>query len=156
MKYGIYYQKINSRKIYNYVGPWDWADSEIRKAKRNYLYYDKIDWYKDLEQNIIQNGFLNPILVVSGELSKNDWLAIPEYGRNLGLVCNFIGGSRLFIAQKYDFDIPCIISDLDGKYDHLKNLYHSIELGNYFYDRPEKFYYTKWGLDIRSKKILKK
>lgn len=155
MKYGVYFQKINSRKIYNKVGPWDWADDGFRKSKREYLYYDNLDWYINLEQSIIESGFLNPILVVSGELSRNDWLSIPEYGRNLGLICNYIGGSRLFIAQKYDFDIPCIISDLNGKWSHLKNLYHTSELYDYFYDRPDKFYYTKWGLDIRNKNILK-
>jgi len=71
-------------------------------------------FYTKLEENILSMGFLNPILVCAGQCveSYKSWL--PESMKqdsNTILACDRLGGSRLWVAQKHNMDIPCIISD---------------------------------------------
>lgn len=147
-KYKIHYVTLESRRIYNYVGPWDWKDSDWRKSRRQYLFDRKKDWYLELEQDILTNGFQNPICIVN-QLPKNDWMSIPEYGQKLGLICNWVGGSRLFWAQKHNLDIPCLVSDFTGKFKDLPEIRHLNQLNQYFKTPPNRVVFTRWGLDIR-------
>lgn len=150
MNYEIrYIERYPSRKIYNYLGPWDWRDGEERKNKRKDLYYNNKEWYDNLEKDILEKGVLNPILVVYGEIAKNDWLCLPEFIKKDPLICYYLGGSRLFVCQKNDLEIPCIISDFVGKFSNYPKLYHGYEIKKLFTTPPKNIKFTKYGLDIR-------
>lgn len=144
-----YIEKYPSRKIYNYVGPWDWRDSEERKNARKHLYFDNREWYENLEKDILSRGVLNPILVTYGELAKNDWKCIPEFVKEDPMICCFLGGSRLFVCQKHDLEIPCIVSDFKNKFTQYPRLYHGYEIRKVFASPPKNIKFTKYGLDIR-------
>lgn len=149
-RYKIYFSYLPSRSIYNYVGPWDCYDDSSRINRRQHVYYENKDWYDNLEEDIKINGFKNPILVISGELPPNDWRNMPLHGRRNRLTCPQLGGSRLFIGQKLELDIPCIISDFDDRFMHLKEIYHKSEIDEYFADPPENIIYSRWGLRIKT------
>ena len=147
-KYKIYFIIIDARSIYNYVGPWDWLDNNARKEKRSHIYNNKKDWYDKLEIDISEVGVKNPILITN-LLPKNDYGAIPDYGKKLGLFCSILGGSRLFCAQKLGIQIPCIISDFKNEYAHMEEISHPNEIKSLFNDPPKNFSFSRWGLDIR-------
>ncbi|MEM5878051.1 MAG: hypothetical protein QXF12_04185 [Candidatus Aenigmatarchaeota archaeon] len=150
MNYTVRYVKeYPSRKIYNYLGPWDWRDDEERKERRKYLYYENKEWYDRLEENILKNGILNPILVVCGQIAKNDWCCLPEFVKKEPIICYFLGGSRLFIAQKHNLMIPCLVSDFLGKFSDYPSLYHGYEIREKFSNPPKNIKFTKYGLDTR-------
>lgn len=149
LPYKIRFLELNSRDIYNYVGPWDWRDSIIRQQKRQFIYDDKPEWYNNLENDILLNGFNNPILAVSGQLPKNNWSIIPTYAKK-GAICNILGGSRLFVAQKHNLTIPVILSDFNNHYSGLgQEIFHSTDILNLFTQPPSRIIYSKWGLDLR-------
>ena len=149
VKYDIRYAEIPAKDIYNYVGPWDYRDDERRRNKRQYLYDQKKDWYDALEEDILANGYKNPILIVCGQLAPNDWNTIPEFAKKKSLVCNILGGSRLFIGQKHSLVIPCIISDFLGTFSTQPKLYQPSEIKKYFTNPPSIIKYSKFGLDLR-------
>lgn len=138
-----------SRKIYNYVGPWDINDDENRKKERKHLYEKNKDWFDNLEKDILKNGFKNPILVVCGELAPNDWNCIPEFVKKNPVICYFLGGSRLFVAQKHNLKIPCLVSDFLGKFSNYPKMIHGYEILKCFEDKPKNIKFTKFGLDVR-------
>ena len=150
LQYKILFLELNSREIYNYVGPWDWRDSNDRIGRRRSIFDQKAEWYFNLEQDILENGFKNPILAVSGHMAKNDWAALPEYAKRQKAVCNILGGSRLFIAQKYNLTIPAIISDFSNTFDGMGTiLSQPAEIINLFNEAPSRIIYGKRGLDLR-------
>lgn len=150
LPYQIKFVIINSRKIYNYIGPWDWRDGLERINKRQYIYDRALNWYNDLEHDILSNGVKNPISVVSGFLAKNDFRSLPEFARKEYLICNIHGGSRLFVCQKHNLDIPCIVSDFNNRFKNAPNLYDVKEIFSLFENKPERIIYSKYGLDLRT------
>lgn len=150
LEYKIRYVILPSRLIYNYVGPWDWQDSDERRKKRSYIYDRAIEWHINLEKDIIANGIKNPISVVSGKIARNDWLSLPEYAKKNLLICNLLGGSRLFVAQKLDMVIPCIVSDFVNKFDNYPEIFQANDIKRLFANPPERIIYSKYGLDLRS------
>lgn len=147
--YKIVFSKLRARDIYNYVGPWDWRDDQFRIGKRKYLYENKIEWYQSLETDILANGISDPILVVSGLLPPNDLKTVPKWSLHNSLFCSILGGSRLFVAQKYDLEIPCIISDFNGKFNDLSELSSKSEVEFFFKNGIKNYKLTRWGLDLR-------
>ena len=150
LPYKIRFVTLSSRSIYNYVGPWDWNDNEIRRAKRAYLYDRMVTWFDELEQSILLDGIKNPISIVSGKLRLNDWLSLPEYARKNQLTCNLLGGSRLFIAQKHDLPVPCIVSDFTDRFSNCPEVYQATDIKKLFVNPPSRIIYSKHGLDLRT------
>ena len=147
-RYKVRYAVLPSRTIYNYVGPWDWQDSPRRRERRRYLFYRKSDWYLNLERDILENGFRNPICIVN-EVPPNDYRGFPEYAKKNGLFCTWVGGSRLFWAQKHSLDIPCLISDFKEQFAGHPEIYNPGDFEPYVETLPCRIVFTKWGLDIR-------
>jgi hypothetical protein len=150
VKYKVRYAELPAKDIYNYVGPWDYRDDERRRFKRQYLYDQKKEWYDELEKDILINGYKNPILIVCGELAPGDWSSIPEFAKKKSLVCNILGGSRLFIGQKHSLLVPCIISDFLGRFSDCPDIFQPANIKSYFTNPPTDIKYTKYGLDLRT------
>ena len=113
IEYSVYSETLKSRSIFNIVGPRDHTDyrqkaldREERLLKKNKGFYER------LEQDVLTNGFINPIIVVRNKWFTMEW----GIGDQCKPACPQYGGSRLWIAQKHDLDIPAIICDYDGKF----------------------------------------
>lgn len=80
----------------------------------------KHNFFTKLEESVIKEGFINPILVNAGHCP---WLwqrKLPAEMKNDSskiLVCCKWGGSRLWVAQKHNLDVPCLISDFINRFD---------------------------------------
>lgn len=126
--YNIIYKIINSRKIYNLAGPGrhlsPYWDSRLNKNIKNDILKiiderNKIDsFYDRLEKDILLNGFNNPILVKSGFIDPGISYRLGDLQYNIDklLICDKWGGSRLWVGQKYNLMIPCLILDFDKKF----------------------------------------
>lgn len=64
--------------------------------------------YRRLEESIAAEGIRNPIVVSRGGLQRRQPEEMPD-GTNT--VCEYIGGSRLWVAQRLGMDVPCIVND---------------------------------------------
>lgn len=149
-RYKIHFAILPARSVYNYVGPWDCYDDSSTIKRKEYKYYENKEWYDSLEEDVVINGYKNPIFIVAGELPPNDWRNMPLHGRRNRLTCNQLGGSRLFVGQKLELEIPCIISDFDGRFNNLKEIYHLSEINEYFTDPLENIIYSRWGLRVKT------
>lgn len=98
--YEIKYAVLDSKLISNQCGP------RGEDAKRSF--------YKDLEKDVLENGFRNPILVIAGQCLSRSFKDLPKEMQDDSskiLWCGGNGGSRLWVAQRHKLVIPCIISD---------------------------------------------
>jgi hypothetical protein len=77
------------------------------------------DFYQKLVISVLRDGFDNPILVKTGKCIEIYKKYLPEsmkVDENKILVCDSNGGSRLWVAQNFRMDIPCVISDFSGMF----------------------------------------
>ena len=63
------------------------------------------------------------------------------------IICDRHGGSRLWIAQKYDLDIPCMVSDFCNMFPEYKSLKEE-ELLDYYKDKPDCVIMNPSGIDV--------
>lgn len=90
--------------------PADW----VRKLERKNQFYTK------LEESVLKDGFRNPIFcnaIEQGTFSR-------------------VGTSRLWMAKKHKLDVPCVIADYVGKWDHLELLETEEDIRAKFKDQP--------------------
>ena len=117
--YKIRFSKLPPQNIFNNIS--------VQRNPKNNLHIQ--NFLKILEKSIIKEGFRNPILIsalklnsidshyhtYSTGLRKQKFLnkLIPDEfkSKETILVCYKQGGSRLEIAQKYNLEVPCLISD---------------------------------------------
>ena len=151
----VYYAMIPARDIFGMVGRcggghntvWeDWSD--IGKLKRKIIIeefeagMDKLcGHYAKLEQSVLQEGFRNPIIITCGKPQRRKLSHLPpemleKDPSELLLLEGFTGGSRLWVAQKYDLKVPCIINDFTGRFKDLQPLRTADEVKAYFKDTP--------------------
>lgn len=164
----VKYAVLNSNWIYNLCGPErvpvGWTPTKIKKraenAKKMVDQRNQTDgFYIKLEESILSEGFRNPIIVTAGLFSQN-YLSIapnptktrslkerihPSLRENIEtlLTCDRWGGSRLWIAQRHNLDIPCIVNDFAnvvGDTEILKNLDSVLEK---FTDAPLEINFDK-------------
>jgi hypothetical protein len=96
--------------------------------------------YQRLEDSIRREGIRNPIMVSAGGLERR---RLDELPPSLGsvtdlFVSEYLGGSRLWVAQRLDIDVPCVINDYTGRLtvgDRLKTLEAVLAT---FVDRPRQ------------------
>ncbi|MFA5489580.1 MAG: hypothetical protein WC284_10220 [Candidimonas sp.] len=143
MNYTVKYAILPSRKIYNHCGPHDWTNHTQRGDKYIKRWNRACNFYKRLEESVLQEGFRNPIVVSNGGIPKRLLSRIPSEFHN-GLVCHTLGGSRLWVAQKHDMEIPCIINDFIGN-----EFWEIIDDPTiYFSDAFKTITYTEWGIRL--------
>jgi hypothetical protein len=139
--YKVYHVILPSNKIINNIPP---QDAWIKR---------KPDFYERLEASILKEGFRNPIQVCIGKHCWT-WATKKKFAKTKfdkeAIICDRLGGSRLYVAQKHNLEIPCIIMDSIGKFDHLNPLKTPEEVNSYFKDPSEKIVFGGEYLYIRS------
>lgn len=91
-----------------------------------------------LENSIASEGIRNPIMVSNGALERRGLWELPPDRRNeLALVSEYMGGSRLWVAQKLGMEVPCIVSDHTGEFDEGVVLETEDDILDCFRDRPQ-------------------
>ena len=121
--YDIKFMTLPSNDIFNPLKP---KEKIIEKLDR------EIKFFKKLEHSILQEGIRNPIVV---HATKDN------------LVSRY-GGSRLWISQQHNLDIPCIVADFDNIYPEIKNLETLDEIYEYYQDRPRIIRLKPYGINI--------
>lgn len=150
MQYELKYSILPSDSIFNICGP---KYQGFRKPNSeeywvNYINNIKDNFYVKLEASILSEGFKRPILVNSGYCSRLWTMRFPDLFKDIGnmLVCDRWGGSRLWVAQKHNLDIPCLILDFNDKFAHLPTIDAARAL-SYFRDKPKH-------LELRDDRVL--
>ena len=159
------YIVIPSNLIFNECGPrsagprgggWD-DDALAKRAKAAQKYIDTLNrkngFYDKLEQSILNDGVRNPILVSAGWCPERKIPELPpkmKEDRFKILMCHSSGGSRLWVAQKHDMDIPCIITDFVGMFSEGKILKTEQDIFNCYTDKPTKVKMGGHGVSINN------
>jgi hypothetical protein len=158
--YNIRYTVVPARQIYNLASPelvkkaayWDESVDKKAIAQRYIERFDQeVGFYSKLEKSIVEEGIRNPILVTTGfpRWRQIDEIS-PEYRQSLPqkqwVLCEFLGGSRLYIAQKNNWLVPVIVSDWTNQFTHAQQIFTVDELKDCFVDPPEWVYFTKRGV----------
>lgn len=163
--YKVRYALLDSTTIFNCVGP-DSLDilgiTEEKKPRRHKIAEQRIsardekdNFFKDLEKSILSDGIHNPILITAGTSYPIVLDLFPEEVKKNPkriLVCDFMGGSRLWIAQKHNMKIPCIISDFEEVFPDKPILETVEEIESYFKDPPTEIRFEDIGIRIRTTK----
>ena len=166
LRYGI----LRSIDIFNECGPYSggpagWDEDSIEKRKIQGDRHiantnEQTGFFDNIEKSILKDGFRNPILVSAGfcprisDHGKNPRLPLEmQEDHSKILVCNANGGSRLWVAQTHNLEIPCLISDFDDIYPDMKTIEsRNIQEVRDCYDKndqPHNIWFRKHGLQIR-------
>jgi hypothetical protein len=112
------------------IGKWG-----SRPVKPPMNWYRKLEqenqFYTKLEASILEQGFRNPIFcnaIQEGTFSR-------------------YGTSRLWIAKKHNLDIPCVIADYTGEWEHLELLTTEDQIREKFKEQPEIFWEPEFRID---------
>lgn len=159
VQYKVKYAIIPSREIYNHVGPDSIDNFEIAeedKPKRHLKWEiyirtrDEHDgFFEKLEESILEEGIFNPILVVAGRLHPVTNKVVPKNviaDPEKIVVCDFLGGSRLWVCQKHNLDIPCIVSDFTDMFPDAELLNGEKEILAKYRNPPKRVKYESQGL----------
>lgn len=128
MTYQVRYGQLRARDIVNLL---EMTPAAIQR---------KATFYNKLEHSILREGFRNPILVVAGYCPTFYGHRLPssmQMDRTQILVCFRLGGSRLYVAQKHDLMVPCVISDFVGRFPDLEHLPTVDAVADKFKERPD-------------------
>lgn len=160
----IYYAILPSLTISNVVAPGyrhvtgentPKAIAERNRVQQNYItnLNNKNKFYIRLEESVKRDGFINPIFIQAGYCVDIYKKYLPEeHQKDLTkvLCCDRNGGSRLYIAQKLNLDIPCIISDFVGRFSNsgFLELYNETDIINTFNVKPKKIIINAHGVHV--------
>lgn len=93
--------------------------------------------YERLEESVRRDGFRNPVMVSAGGLDRRSELEIPPDKRSPdAVVCEYLGGSRLWVAQRLGLDVPCIVNDRANVFPDAKVLKGIPDVLERFLDTP--------------------
>lgn len=133
-----------------------WQDEKLQNQLRQRyieLFNEKVGHYEGLEKDLLEGGFRNPVLVTAGYPKWRLLQDLPPYMRDWPekdiLICENNGGSRLSIAQKYDSDVPCLVSDWVNRFPEEPEITID-EAMEKFLDKPGGLRLTEKGLQIIS------
>lgn len=132
----IVYAELPAREVFNLCDPaylpevsrewqgndpWHSTKYDALRGIMRRMYVDGFDaengHYQNLRDSILSEGFRNPIICSAGWLqAREDWELPPHVSRDTP-VCEYVGGSRLLVAQELDMIVPCIINDQTGQID---------------------------------------
>ena len=151
----VYCIMLPARDIFGMVGRcggghntvWeDWSD--VGRLKRQLIieeFEEGMDrlcgHYAKLEQSVLQEGFRNPIVITCGKPQRRKLQNLPpellaKDPKELLLLEGTTGGSRLWVAQKYNINVPCIVNDFTGRFNHLTPLRTADEVKKFYKDVP--------------------
>lgn len=148
MSYKLRFTTINSNDIYNYAGPgygvhYCSKEERARQAQKHVDARNKRDGFFDkLEESILKDGFRNPLIIHAGFVYPSVWKNMPPYLTNQGmenvLMCMNWGGSRLWVAQKHNLDVSCVVLDFVNRFKNEPWLKTANEIRSAFTDKPTK------------------
>ncbi len=162
----IKYAVLDSNIIFNECGPHSagprgWSPKRIEKrniAAERWIntMNRKNGFYDKLEESILKEGCRNPILIVAGWCRENKLSHLPiemQEDHKKILWCGSNGGSRLWVAQKHNLTIPCIISDFVNMFPNeliLEADGESVEekILAYYKDKPKKVTVNMYGVAV--------
>jgi len=161
--YIVRYAVIPSTLIYNECGPDSagpdgWTKHIMKKkeiASQKYIDSQnrKNGFYEKLEESILKEGVRNPILVTAGWCPESKIHCLPlemhEDSTKI-LICHSNGGSRLWVCQQHNLDVPCIISDFVGMFSNEKILTTKEEILECYKDKPRSAKLGGHGAQITS------
>lgn len=163
--YTVRFGLIDSKLIYNLASPEhvypltkeEKNNKELKKRiAEEYVkhFNQKIGFYEKLKNSITKEGIRNPIICNSGEprtrmLDEVDDEYLNSIPYEKRLFCEFMGGSRLFICQKNNWFIPCIIVDWTNGFKSYKKLESIREINEMFIDKTE-IKFTNIGLSVKA------
>ena len=164
----VKYKVLPAKSIVNLCGPecdpigWTPEIIEQRKQKtikRLQRANTKV-FFQKLEESILKEGFRNPIVVATGVLSEaykefEPQLNYSQLSRRLppdvnplkAIICHEYGGSRLWIAQKHNLDIPCIVNDFADLIDG-QQLGDDAAILAHFQDKPNRIVWHEHKVTI--------
>lgn len=152
--YKVYFKKLKANQIYNYV--------EARRNIKKRLEHNQgsrytITFFENLEKSILEYGIRNPIIALCLRKERENkalaWFKcgdefmgfkkkdLPEEYDKL-LICVEAGGSRLYYADKYDIEVPCLICDFTGTING-EIVKSEAEALSYFQDPPRRLFFDK-------------
>lgn len=156
--YKVKYREISAKLIYNQL--------ELSLSQQLKL-EEKKKFFSSLEKSVLEEGFRNPISICVGKRIFDLTRRVPDqkdlfhfkkqivlpkavpYVRDEHLFyCCMNGGSRLMIAQKHNFKIPCIIADF---WDYVKEpaITNFVDLSLKYKDVPESLELREWGIFVK-------
>lgn len=99
--------------------------------------------YAKLEASILAEGMRNPLVITCGMPMRRTIRHLPPEIRtrpqNQWLICEgTTGGSRLWVAQKHNLLVPCIVNDRTGRFDSSPRIKVANDALPYYRDRPAK------------------
>lgn len=158
MRYKIRYLILNSNLIFNYGGPMaglhmSTIERQIRGVKQSLDKRNSIDdFYKRLEEHVLQNGFEDPITINAGFVKAPIWNRHPPEQRTLPkkeiLSCYKLGSSRLWIAQKHNLSLPCIVNDFVDRFTDAEELKTEEDIMSKFINKPSNIIFDPDGVYI--------
>jgi len=105
--------------------------------------------YRLLEESILRDGVTNPVMLVTGRLQRRSEIELPPHLRNRprNIVCEYVGGSRLYVAAKHRLLIPAIVNDFGNVFADGELLPTRDDAGvrSKFSDQPRKLFWNHDG-----------
>lgn len=162
MEFEIRYAVLDPNLIFNECGPSSagppgWTEQRIKKreaAAERYIasMNKRSGFYDKLEASILKDGFRNPISVRCGWCPDKKNIKLPiemqEDSKKI-LICDSHGGSRLWMAQKHNLKIPCMIVDFIGRFTNELLVAKTQEAVLKFYkDTPRRIKINEQGIAI--------
>lgn len=134
MRVRVRYAVLDPARIVNLTSPrylpevslaWegrhDWHDARYEPVRdlMERLYVDGFNavagHFERLEASVLAEGFRNPVVLVAGGVQRRKWREIPpEFRTGDVIVSEYLGGSRLWVAQRHGLPVPAIVNDLAG------------------------------------------
>ena len=104
--------------------------------------------YAKLEASMLQEGMRNPIIVTCGAPRRRKSEEIPPEVRNRSprdmlIMETLTGGSRLWVAQKHNMAIPCLINDWTGRFANLPQIVTVDQALKHYRDPPLKLSFDR-------------
>lgn len=135
----------------------DWTDEGRKKRDQIMSEYeeamnDLCGHYNKLEVSMLSEGMRNPLIITCGPPRKRSWEHIPPEmhswpQKDLLLMETTTGGSRLWVAQKHNMIIPCIVNDWVGRFNNYKSIATVEQAKSYYKDPPKSLAFnTNLGL----------
>lgn len=105
--------------------------------------------YEYLLESVANEGFRNPIIVSAGGLQRRKMQEIPPLMRKDDLiVCEYIGGTRLWAAENLGLPVPCIVNDYANILQEAEILHTASDILEKFADIPGEIRYIDEGVYI--------
>lgn len=131
--YKVYEVNLIANDIFNYVGPWSYThklirNKEVFRSEEEYVKHrnEENNFYYNLEKSIREEGLRDPVIVkAGGPLPRIPLIVVPQEIQDKKddlLICLSMGGSRLWVAQKNNKMIRCIVCDFVERFKDEKEL----------------------------------